>query len=362
MKLETTILREVTGPVRTLRVDRERGVIEGVKIIGHESANGRRYPPATLAAAARLYEGVRVNVDHRANEHDEGTKPARRVADRFGVLKNIREANDGLYGDLHYLKAHPLAEMTAEMAERMPETVGLSHVADGKVRRDKGKAVVEAITRVFSVDLVSDPATTRGLFESENPMTKPVKQLLTEAFAKPEHAATLTEMDDAMLAAAPVDAGSSDPVSDAFKSMVLAVLDDESLDSAGKLAKIREILKAQDKLTAKPEASEKPADEGSAESKLVAQVASLAESLAAITRENKARTLLADAGLKPTAKRLAALAEAKDDAARTTLIETWDDGEPSGAPRPTQIGRKHAEAEAEERSPRFKQIFAEAKN
>lgn len=357
MKLHRQRLHETASPVRTLRVDRERGVIEGVKILGAESKNGRTYTTAAMSRAASLYEGVRVNVDHRANEHDDSHKSSRRVADRFGVLKNVRESDGGLYADLHYLKAHPLAEMTAEMAERMPETVGMSHVADGKIRRERGRAVVEEITRVFSVDLVSDPATTRGLFESESPMNKHVKQVLTEAFSKPEHKATLAEMDDAMLAAAPVDAGTGDPVSEAFKSMVLAVLDDESLDAAGKLAKIKEILKAQDKLTAEPEKKESGESGGAAESVAAQQLAKLAESVESLAADHKARTLLADAGLLPTSKRLAALSLAKDDAARAALVETWHDDPPPAAPRPGQVGRKHGGEPQVAFSSRYKQIF-----
>src|SRR5690606_32759424 len=47
-----------------LRVDRQRAVIQGVKILGLKSRNGRTYLPEALAAAAGLYEGVKVNVNH----------------------------------------------------------------------------------------------------------------------------------------------------------------------------------------------------------------------------------------------------------------------------------------------------------
>ena len=47
-----------------LRVDRAAGVLRGVKLIGLESLNGRRYRPEALAAAVSLYEGAKVNVNH----------------------------------------------------------------------------------------------------------------------------------------------------------------------------------------------------------------------------------------------------------------------------------------------------------
>ena len=50
-------------------------------------------------------------------------------------------------------------------AEHAAENVGFSHNVEAGGPRDD-RVVVEAITRVQSVDLVADPATTRGLFES----------------------------------------------------------------------------------------------------------------------------------------------------------------------------------------------------
>ncbi len=156
-----TPLREfVLSPA--VRVDREAGVIREVKILGYASANGRRYAPEAVRRAVGLYEGIRVNVDHPPAARPEAE---RSLAARFGMLRNVAVRDDGLYGDLHYLRSHPLAELTVEAAERMPEALGLSHNAEGRVTQQAGLAVVEEIVRVRSVDLVADPATTRSLFE-----------------------------------------------------------------------------------------------------------------------------------------------------------------------------------------------------
>ena len=48
-----------------------------------------------------------------------------------------------------------------------PENVGFSHNVEARTARRGDRLVVEAITRVQSVDLVADPATTRGLFEAQ---------------------------------------------------------------------------------------------------------------------------------------------------------------------------------------------------
>ena len=59
-----------------------------------------------------------------------------------------------------------MAEQLAWDAEHAPENVGFSHNVEARIGRRGERVVVEAITRVQSVDLVADPATTRGLFES----------------------------------------------------------------------------------------------------------------------------------------------------------------------------------------------------
>ena len=69
--------------------------------------------------------------------------------------------------DFHYNPKHALAEQLKWDAENASENVGFSHDVMARVSRRGGKAVVEEITRVVSVDLVADPATTRGLFEQD---------------------------------------------------------------------------------------------------------------------------------------------------------------------------------------------------
>jgi hypothetical protein len=143
-------------------IDREKGIIGGVKILGLISKNGRTYSEAAVAKAVPLYENARVNVNHSG-------KDARDYRDRMGHLVNIRAAQDGLYADFQFNPKHALAEQLIWDAEHAPGDVGFSHVIDAKTRRDKGNVVVEEIVHVASVDLVADPATTRGLFEQTEP-------------------------------------------------------------------------------------------------------------------------------------------------------------------------------------------------
>jgi hypothetical protein len=147
----------------TMRVDRQAGVLRGVKILGLKSRNGRSYLPDTLRQAAALYENAKVNVNH-----PKGHPAAPRdYQDRLGQIRGVElRADEGLFGDLHFNPKHALAEQLVWDAEHAPENVGFSHNVEARTARRGEEVVVEAITRVQSVDLVADPATTRGLFES----------------------------------------------------------------------------------------------------------------------------------------------------------------------------------------------------
>jgi len=142
-----------------VQVDREQGIIRGVKVIGFESKNGRFYTPEALRNAVSKYEGAKVNVDHPPVA--DPTRP-RGVADRIGVLKNARfQEGAGVFADFHFNPKHALAEQIAWDAENQPAAIGFSHnamVQQG--RRQNGKQFIEAVVGVRSVDLVADPATT----------------------------------------------------------------------------------------------------------------------------------------------------------------------------------------------------------
>lgn len=157
-------------------IDKEAGVIKGVKIVGTQSKNGREYTPKVLEEAKGKYEGLGINLDHQRGN--------RRVSDGFGRLRSVELREDGLYGDLEYLKSHPFADQFVESAERMPEQVGLSHAAEGRTSQQGDKVVVEAIEEVYSVDVVRYPATTKGLFESADP--EPLKVVVVKDLSEEE--------------------------------------------------------------------------------------------------------------------------------------------------------------------------------
>ena len=215
------------------RVDRDAGLIEGVRILGQDSRNGRRYSPRAMAEAARLYEGAPVNVDHPATERKD-----RPLAEAFGWIRNVRQEQGAVYGDLHYLKSHPQAELVAEAAERNPNRIGLSHHAEGTVRMDGKQVIVETVERVHSIDLVQTPATNAGLFESEQRMT------IREAAMAAGEEKILTAEGMGEYADLPVKENE-----DYFAAMVSEVLSGDG-DRASKMKRIAAILKAQEMLQA----------------------------------------------------------------------------------------------------------------
>ena len=160
--MQQQIQEFVDSQGQQLRVDVERGVVRGVKLLGLTSRNGRSYREAALAEAAGLYEGAKVNVNHPK----AGPLAPRDYQDRLGAIRGVKfRDGEGLFGDLHFNPKHALAEQLAWDAQHAPEQVGLSHNVLARTSRDGESTVVEAITKVESVDLVADPATTRGLFE-----------------------------------------------------------------------------------------------------------------------------------------------------------------------------------------------------
>lgn len=161
--MSETLLEYCDSRGLDLRIDAEAGVLRGVKVLGLASRNGRVYPAETLRKAAPLYEGAKVNVNHPAGN----PRGPRDYRDRIGMIRNVAARPEaGLFADFHFNPKHPLAEQLAWDARHAPENVGFSHNVEARVERRGAEWIVEEILTVQGVDLVADPATTRGLFEA----------------------------------------------------------------------------------------------------------------------------------------------------------------------------------------------------
>lgn len=232
------------------RVDETTNVIKRVKVVGLESKNRRRYKLEAIRAAAPMYEEADVFLDHVTNP----AKPrGDKVGDRFGVLRNFVVESDGGYADLHYNPHHPRAAQVIYDVKTVPHKIGLSHHADISTSGSNPE-VVESIDHVYSADLVTRPATTKGVFESEGiPMKKTLQELI--AAATPKSLSVLEDMmaGGAMTPDMPVDApegaGADDQIAAAFEAALVAKFRTKPFDLKATLAGCKEVLSAYDKLT-----------------------------------------------------------------------------------------------------------------
>ena len=244
--------------VQQEQVDAENGVIHDVAILGAESKNNRTYTERALDDAVKLYEGMTVKLDH---PDPKNAKADRSVRESFGELRNLRKKDGKVRGDHHFPVSHAFAAQYVESALRFPRQIGFSHNADGASKLKSGKQIVESLHKVRSVDLVDKPATNESLFESGD--TQTIEEAI-EGF-EPVLAKVMLENLAAGIIAptAPVapGAGSADQVKQSFRQAVMAVFDDDSLDTNQTLERIKEIMGALDRVNGvKSMADEQNAD------------------------------------------------------------------------------------------------------
>lgn len=161
--MEIKLLEFVDSRGLNLKVNREQAVVEGVKILGRTSRNNREYAESAIRGAVSLYEGKQSYVNHPAKGKENEPRP---YSDLIGTMRGVHVREGELYGNFHYNPKHALAEQFAWDAEHNPGNLGFSHVAQGRSAVRNGKTIIESILSVQSVDLVTAPATTNGLFES----------------------------------------------------------------------------------------------------------------------------------------------------------------------------------------------------
>lgn len=246
----TRIVESTLKSITASKVDREAGIIYGVRLGGLDSKNKtnglkRKYSPAAYKNALPLYEGRPCNINHVKEGEDA------RSEDRFGVWHNARWSDSpaGPIADLHYLKSHPMAERVCEAAERpdLGTAFGMSHDGHAKdTRRDSGFIVIESFANINSVDLVANPSTVKGLYESTEPkpMKQTCRQLIEAAYNLPLHARLLEKFSKSDEAACkrlmeeiePAEGVSVQEAADAaFKHVLASVATDAECKDAGKL-------------------------------------------------------------------------------------------------------------------------------
>ena len=177
-KVQIRELLELSAPSRVSR-DEATGeiIVEGVKYLGPRSSNvnsdgtHNEYPLEGRIKSEPLYDGASIYLNHPGRD-EPGRE--RGYQEKLGRLRNTvgRSTEEGSFGDLHLNPEHPLAGQVAWDAEHSPDSLGLSHNAQGEghVEGKSDKCTV-TVTNVRSVDIVAAAATTSSLFESVAPMT-----------------------------------------------------------------------------------------------------------------------------------------------------------------------------------------------
>lgn len=185
-KTELLESEQVFGEVTEAMIDREQGIIRGVKLLGLRSKNRRNYDtPGVRQNASKVLEGARIYIDHPAT----ATTP-RSYRDKFAVVEGevTYRAGLGHFGTIRYNPKHPVAEQFVWDVLHAPKSFGMSINASVKMGKidSGGDAAVESIDMVRSIDIVTNPATAEGLFESEQIEEEEVMDLKTLREKHPE--------------------------------------------------------------------------------------------------------------------------------------------------------------------------------
>ena len=146
----------------------EGNVIQNVALLGPVSSNKRVYTRQAMEDAVQLYNGAPIYPDH-PNFEDMSGDGNRRFMDLAGKIMNTRLAGDRVRGDVVLVSSNPVGERLKAFAEELPKEVGFSHRADGEISvSEDGTQTVERLTKVYALEIVTEPATVAGLFESKN--------------------------------------------------------------------------------------------------------------------------------------------------------------------------------------------------
>lgn len=140
------------------RIDRDKGELYGVRVMGLASNHGYEYTLPAQQAAAAKFEQMAVGVDH-----DYRGGPAAPLTSEvaWGVLHNVRTDDRGTLADVRFLKTHARTEQILEDAERGLGLYSMSPVIVDCIESPKGKVTS---FRPIKCDIVVRGATTKTLF------------------------------------------------------------------------------------------------------------------------------------------------------------------------------------------------------
>lgn len=181
------------------RVDREKGMIANVRLVGPESLNGGTYPAAVLERDKGKYDNLPVYVD-LGHHQTAGANNNIPVVAKFGRTINPRVVNGGLHADLEFNPKHSFAEEFCWACENNPSLYGFSQFANVKwVNQPAGSRTAESIVKPHRIDIVGMPATTSSVFESKGPAVETDPRMIASTITSPDALKTfLTSLFDGL--------------------------------------------------------------------------------------------------------------------------------------------------------------------
>jgi hypothetical protein len=159
------------------RVNKETNTIHNIAVLTSLSLNNRIYTPSALKSIVPLINGTKSFVDHAYEPQGHS------IMSLLGEFRNPRLDGTTVRADLTILKSSQGRNIIFDLAEHFPHSVGFSIYAKGRFNENpdsSGREVVEEIISLRSIDLVTEPATTHGLFEELSEARAKIKKLKSE--------------------------------------------------------------------------------------------------------------------------------------------------------------------------------------
>ena len=180
-----------------LNVDAEKKKAHVVLIKEGWSKNKRYYPAQVLEQAVPLFEGAKCYLDHS----DIKGIPNRSVRELTGFYENVKFAGKQVEADLQFLDTEAGKvglDIAKETVKHNKLLAGLSIRGVGSVRKVEEGHEVENLSKIISVDMVSDPAAGGEflrLYESVMEVKDEMKDLTLEKLKeeRPDLVQTITE-------------------------------------------------------------------------------------------------------------------------------------------------------------------------
>ena len=144
-------------------------ILERTVVLGPASLNNRLYPIEVQERAIPIFEGAKAYLNHPATPV---IGDARDVRDYIGLHQNVRVIGNKTYSDLHLINNETVQKHILPIIKDRTHHSSVGNSIVARATMEKGKDGVYTVTEIHearSIDLVSEPGTTKGLFESYNP-------------------------------------------------------------------------------------------------------------------------------------------------------------------------------------------------